>query len=116
MTDQAEQAGNLNLTALIAAVASESGQTQATVRAVLRSTFDVIGRTVTSGHEVRVTNFGTWRRKAVTGTRNPQTGEPAGESATMAFRSSGLIRRWVRSGSPGATLAKAAKGEADSRR
>jgi nucleoid DNA-binding protein len=106
MTDQVQPTGHLNHVSLIEAVAAESGVSRATVRKVLRATFDVVGRTVAKGYEVRVTNFGTWHRKTLDSTRNPKTGEQAGPTASMGFRSNGRVREWVRSGVAGATLRK----------
>lgn len=95
--------------ALVDAVAEESGFTRDEVKAVLRAFFDVVGRTVTGGFKVTVTNFGTWRRRVVNGTRNPQTGEPAGPTASVAFRPTGRLAEWVKSGTATDTLAKASK-------
>lgn len=109
MTTESTETTNLNHMALVRAVSAESGVSQAVVRAVLRATFDVIGRTVANGYKVRVTNFGTWRRKVLANTRNPQTGEAAGPSASVSFRSTGRLSVWAKAGQahPADTLAKA---------
>jgi nucleoid DNA-binding protein len=106
MSTQTQPSGALNHGDLIRAVATESGVSQATVKAVLRATFNVIGRTVAGGHRVTVTNFGTWSRRAISSTRNPQTGQPAGPTATAVFRPTGRLSEWVRSGTPSGTLRK----------
>lgn len=101
---------NLNHTQLIEAVALEAGLSQAVVRAVLRAGFDVIGRTVTNGSRVTVTNFGTWYAKSnpPRTVRNPQTGasRTAPASARAAFRWSPTVRDAVRSGRVLDTLKK----------
>jgi len=109
MTVQVQPTGDLNHMSLVDAVVAESGVDRATVKVVLRATFDVIGRTVASGLKVTVTNFGTWRRKVITYTHNPHTGEPAGPTATVAFRPTGRLAEWAKSGTPAATLAKSPK-------
>jgi DNA-binding protein HU-beta len=109
MSDQAQTAGDLNYSDLVAAAAAEAGVSQATVKKVLRATFDVVGRTTASGHRVTVTNFGTWRRRAFTNNRNPVTGEAAAPSAGVVFRSVGRLSEWAKSGRPGTTLAKSPK-------
>lgn len=109
MTTEPIDTTNLNHGSLVRAVAAESGVSQAVVRAVLRAFFDVVGRTVANGHRVTVTNFGTWRRKVLSNTRNPQTGEAAGPSASVGFRSTGRLSVWAKAGQahPADTLAKA---------
>lgn len=109
MTTNTTTNTDLNQTSLIAAVAAEAGVSKATVKAVLRAFFDVVGRTVAGGHRVTVTNFGTWGRRVISYTRNPQTGEAAGPSATVTFRPVGRLTEWVKSGRPTATLAKSPK-------
>lgn len=109
MTSEARTTGVLNQTDLVAAVAAEAGVSRAVVRKVLRATFDVIGRTVTGGHRVTATNFGTFSRRVISKTRNPQTGEPAGPTATAVFRPTGRLAEWVKSGTPTGTLGKSPK-------
>lgn len=69
--------GKLNHMALVEAVAAEAGVSTATAAKVLRATFDVIPRNVAAGHEVNVSNFGTWYAswEEARVRRNPQTGE-----------------------------------------
>lgn len=67
---------DLNHTELIEVVAHEAGVSPYVVERVLRATFDVIGRNVTAGFKVTVTNFGSWysARRPARLHRNPQTG------------------------------------------
>jgi nucleoid DNA-binding protein len=67
----------LNHTQLIEAVAAESGVSVKIVDQVLRTTFDVIGRTVIGKGRVTVTNFGSWYASKVSPRvrHNPRTGE-----------------------------------------
>lgn len=68
----------LTTTRLIEIVAADLDTSPDAVRETVMTTFDVIARAASSGHDVAVTNFGTWvsytkkRRKA----RNPQNDEP----------------------------------------
>lgn len=104
---------DVNFTRLVELVAAESGVHEDDVRKVLRGTFDVIGRTVLSGHRVTVTNFGTWAgvRKAARFARNPQTGGrvhiPARRVAT--FKWSKTVVNAMATGQRVTTLAKNAK-------
>ncbi|MGW3152718.1 HU family DNA-binding protein [Streptomyces sp. NPDC001089] len=105
----------LTTTSLIETVAADTGMPREDVREVVMSTFDVVARAMASGHNVAVTNFGTWisyrtnKRKA----RNPQNGAtvvvPAHQA--MKFRTSrtlaGLVRRRA---SATASIRKAPKG------
>jgi len=58
-------------------VSADSGVSPADVAKVLRSVFDVVGRTVAAGDRVAISNFGTWRTRLAPAriARNPQTGE-----------------------------------------
>lgn len=106
MTSTVQPSGDLNHMDLIAAVAAESGVSKAVVDKVLRATFDVIGRTVANNGRVKITNFGSWFRRIVPNTRNPQTGESLGPSATARFRASGKLADAVKAGVPADTLRK----------
>lgn len=116
-----EPTGHLNQTQLLEEVLAETGRkdletgrtearndTAQTIRAVL----DVIGRTVVAGHEVRLTNFGTFRLRPTASRRNPQTGEPTAPSRSVGFRANGLLRAHARTGEPVVSLIKRGKGEA----
>ncbi|MFT4123676.1 MAG: HU family DNA-binding protein [Microbacteriaceae bacterium] len=68
---------SLNRTELVAAVAAESGQSQAAVNGVLDALFSVVSSNVGSGVKVSIPgwiSFERTARAARTG-RNPQTGE-----------------------------------------
>lgn len=116
-----EPTGHLNQTQLLEAVLAETGRaeleegrTQARVDTAqtIRAVLDVIGRTVVAGHEVRLTNFGTFRLRPERRRHNPQTGESVGPSRSVGFRSSGLLREHARTGEPVVSLIKRGKGEA----
>jgi nucleoid DNA-binding protein len=102
--------GPLNKTGLAAAVAGELGVSLDEGFRALNAVIDSIARTVAAGHDVTITNFGTFRaieapsRKA----RNPQTGErvqvPA--RADVRFRVSPRLRAVVRAGDPSASIRK----------
>ncbi|MFF7966706.1 HU family DNA-binding protein [Streptomyces sp. NPDC007903] len=58
------------------------------VPVLLRVVFDAIGRATASGHDVAITNFGTWfstRTRRVM-RRNPQNGEPIPSPAHQRVR------------------------------
>lgn len=100
----------INHTALVEHVAAEAGVSPKVVGQVLRAFFDVVGRKVTEGHSVNVTNFGTWRSR-VRGerlARNPQNGDTVivPETRYPAFTFAPAFRRSVRSGTALATLKK----------
>jgi DNA-binding protein HU-beta len=68
---------SLNRTELVAAVAAESGQSQATVNGVVDALFSVVSNSVSDGTKVTIPGwiaFEKTHRAARTG-RNPQTGE-----------------------------------------
>ncbi|PZE65060.1 MULTISPECIES: HU family DNA-binding protein [unclassified Curtobacterium] len=68
---------SLNRTELVAAVAAESGQSQATVNGVVDALFAVVGKSVADDTKVTIPGwiaFEKTHRAARTG-RNPQTGE-----------------------------------------
>jgi DNA-binding protein HU-beta len=100
----------INHTALVEHVAAEAGVSPKVVGKVLRAFFDVVGRKVTEGHSVNVTNFGTWtstiqpERLA----HNPQTMEPMvlSERRRARFVFAPAFRKAVVSGVVPATLRK----------
>lgn len=102
--------GPLNKTGLAEAVAADLGISVQDGFRVLDAVLGPIARTVTAGHDVTVTNFGTWRhvhhpaRKA----RNPQTGEKVTVPARSAvrFRVSPRLQDVVNGGDPSASLKK----------
>ena len=68
---------SLNRTELVAAVAAESGQSQATVNGIVDALFAVVAKSVNDGTKVTIPGwiaFDRTHRAARTG-RNPQTGE-----------------------------------------
>ncbi|WFR67940.1 HU family DNA-binding protein [Curtobacterium flaccumfaciens] len=68
---------SLNRTELVAAVAQESGQSQATVNGVVDALFSVVSNSVADGTKVTIPGwiaFEKTHRAARTG-RNPQTGD-----------------------------------------
>ncbi|MBT2502573.1 HU family DNA-binding protein [Curtobacterium sp. ISL-83] len=68
---------SLNRTELVAAVAAESGQSQATVNGVVDALFSVVSSSVADGTKVTIPGwiaFEKTHRAARTG-RNPQTGD-----------------------------------------
>lgn len=76
---------SLNKTELVAKVAAETGQSQATVSSVLDGVFSAVAETVAAGGKVTIpgwVSFDSIETAARTG-RNPQTGEaisiPAGK-------------------------------------
>lgn len=105
--------GPLNGTDLAEAVALTLGATNEDGRRAVEAVLDVIARSVIAGHQVNVTNFGTWipvaaaERKG----RNPQTGEvvviPAKQD--IRFRISPRLRELVRAADPTATIRKRPK-------
>lgn len=84
---------HLSLMSLIEAVAEESGISRETTGKVIRTTLDVVARTVSHLYEVRLTNFGTFAPvlRAARARRNPATGETFHAEAHMApkFRPNG---------------------------
>jgi nucleoid DNA-binding protein len=106
--------GRLTTTKLINIVAADLGTEPKQVRDTVLATFDVIARAAASGHDVAVTNFGTWlayrtkRRPA----RNPQTGEVTTLAAHRAvrFRVSPALAGAVRRRDRKFSIRKAPKG------
>lgn len=104
----------LSTTKLIAVVAADLGTSPDVVRDTITATFDAIARAGASGHDVAITNFGTWRsyrtRKWIR--RNPQTGQPVPVPAHQAvrFRVSPHLADAVRRRDRKASIRKAPKG------
>jgi DNA-binding protein HU-beta len=80
----------MNRTELVAAVAAESGQSQAAVNGVIDAFFSVVSKTVAEGQKVTIPGYlavEKTARAARTG-RNPQTGEsieiPASNSVKVS--------------------------------
>ncbi|MYR56017.1 hypothetical protein GTY54_07050 [Streptomyces sp. SID625] len=104
----------LTTTRLIAVVAADCGIPFPKAHEVVMATFDVIARAAAAGHDVAVTNFGTWlsstaaSRKA----RNPTNDKPVLVPAhqRVRFRVSPHLMDAVRRRDPEATIRKAPKG------
>lgn len=113
MTTDTRPLADLDKNALAAAVAAELGFSQRQARDVVTTVFDQIARTVSSGHAVTISNFGSWlpAQAAARPGRNPATGElmvvPA--RPTVRWRLSPRLRDHVRTGTV-ATIRKHPKG------
>ncbi|MFG2400729.1 HU family DNA-binding protein [Streptomyces lydicus] len=96
--------GPLNRTALAEALAVETGVSICQATDSVNALLDIITRTVTAGHPVTVTNFGSWypHDRAARNARNPQTGETfvAPASRGIRFRISPRLAAVVRAGDP----------------
>jgi nucleoid DNA-binding protein len=110
MTTAIQPTGPLNKTSLAAAVAAQLGVSIDDGYRALDAVLNTITRTVAAGHDVTVTNFGTFRavEEAARIRRNPQTGEsvPVPAYPTVRFRVSPRLREVVRSGDPAASIRK----------
>jgi DNA-binding protein HU-beta len=84
---------------LVKAVASEVDQPESQVANVVNATFDAIENALSSGEEVTITGFGTFRisERAAREGRNPQTGDkmtiPARKSPS--FKPGSQLKRAV---------------------
>lgn len=100
----------LNKTALAATVAGELGVSLDDGFRALNAVLDSITRTVVAGHDVTITNFGTFRavQHPARIARNPQTGAPVPVPARPAvhFRVAPRLREVVRGGDPAASIRK----------
>ncbi|MFI8535428.1 HU family DNA-binding protein [Streptomyces aquilus] len=102
--------GPLNKTQLAEVVAADLGIPAAEGGRVLEAVFDAIVRTNAAGHDVTITNFGTFRavedpaRKA----RNPQTGQPVDipPRPTVRLRVSPRLAEILRARDTAASIAK----------
>lgn len=84
---------------LVAAVARQTGHSEASVTEVLNAALGSIEKSLASGDEVALSGFGTFRvvsRPARDG-RNPQTGAPMriGARKSPAFRAGASLKRAV---------------------
>ncbi|MHC3474645.1 HU family DNA-binding protein [Streptomyces sp. 7R007] len=108
--------GRLSTTAFIDVVAADLDIPTDEAHRTVTAVFDAIARAAASGHDVAITNFGTWfayrtkPRKA----RNPQTGEPVSVPAHPAvrFRVAPALAAAVRRRDRRFSIRKAAKGTA----
>lgn len=81
-------AETLNRTELVAAIAAESGQSQASVNGVLDALFSTVAKSVAAGTKVQIPGWlaaEQTSRAARTG-RNPQTGEPIEIAASKSVK------------------------------
>lgn len=104
----------LTTTQLIEVVAADTEISLAEAQRIVTATFDAIARAGASGHDVAVTNFGTWlsyRTKQRTA-RDPRTGEPVIVAAhqKVRFRVSPQLSDAVRRRDRNATIRKAPRG------
>jgi DNA-binding protein HU-beta len=83
---QFQPSRSLSLISLIEAVAEESGVSREQTGRVVRTTLDIIARTVSNLHNVRLSNFGTFAPvvRAARLRHNPATGEQFHSEAYMA--------------------------------
>ena len=67
---------SLNKSELVAAIAAETGESQAAVNRVVDSFFDVITKTIVKGGKVTITGYLSFEKghRAARQGRNPQTG------------------------------------------
>lgn len=90
MTNPNRITGPLTLVPLIAEIARSTGRSRADVRGTVDAFIDVVGRATAAGHNVTITNFGTWIASHRTSypVRNPRTGGPVTVPArwTVRFR------------------------------
>jgi DNA-binding protein HU-beta len=84
---------------LVKAVAREVDQPETQVASVVNATFDAIQGALSSGDEVTITGFGTFRvsQRAEREGRNPQTGDPMTIPArkTPSFKPGSQLKRAV---------------------
>ena len=102
--------GPLNKTQLAEAVADQLGCSLKDGYRVLDAVLDTITRTVVAGHDVTITNFGTFRATQAPArlAYNPQTGGrvPVAEKPVMRFRTSPRLREVVKAGDPTVAIRK----------
>lgn len=102
----------MNQTSLIEDVAERTGLPKPQVASVVKATLDAIAYRVSKGEEVRLTNFGTFRRHVipVRKVRNPATGEYKRKGSKVPrFSSTGTFRTVVGAGRVVKTVKKAPK-------
>jgi nucleoid DNA-binding protein len=105
---------DLTTTTLIEAVATDLEISTTEAAKNVYATFDVIARAAASGHNVAITNFGTFRSYRVKkrNARNPQTDERVTVPAhqVMRFRISPRLAQTVRARDRKATIRKLPQG------
>lgn len=108
MSRQVRPTGPLNKTALGEAVAATLGVSIEDGHQAVAAVLDTIARTVAAGHQVAVTNFGTFVPKHVPARKawNPATGDPILVEAGMRvhFRVSPQLQAAVKAHDPDAAV------------
>lgn len=108
--------GDLNNTRLAELIEAEANLRPGQGERVLQATLDIIGRHVAAGYRVRLTNFGSFFRRAVpvpsagSGFGRVRGVRLTGTVLRARFTSSGLFSDAVRNGTPVTTLRKRGKG------
>lgn len=104
----------LTTTSLIAIVAADCDISPELAHTTVMATFDAIARAGASGHDVAITNFGTWisYRTARRNARDPRTDEPmiVAPHQKVRFRVSPTLADAVRRRDRKASIRKAPKG------
>jgi nucleoid DNA-binding protein len=100
----------LTITSLSSMVAADLGLDPKEGYRLVTAVFDTIARAAVAGHDVAITNFGTWisyRTPAAT-RRNPQTYEPVSipERQNVRFRTAPAFTAAVHSQNTGFTIRK----------
>jgi nucleoid DNA-binding protein len=100
----------MNLAHLVDDVTGRTELRRADVDKIVKATFDSIAHTVSNGEEVRISNFGTFRRisNPPRERRNPITGVRylSGILYVPRFSATGKFRRLIKQGLPVDTIAK----------
>lgn len=108
---RAKITGEVNLTALVAYVAAETGRSKAETQETIQTTVDVIGRALAGGHRVKISNAFT----LTPSTRRLGAGALGGRITrartvkTVRFQLNGRLLEAVRSGRKVTTLKKTGK-------
>lgn len=93
--------GRLTIQSLLWIVHKETGLPEADVREVFYSTFETITRAVANGHDVALTNFGTWHTvayKARVGTLPGYENEVLAGFKKIRFRPSPTMKDIIANG------------------
>ena len=100
----------LTTTSLSDIVAADLGIQPKDAYTVVSAVFDAIARAAASGHDVAITNFGTWfsYRTPPATRRNPQTNEPVSipERQNVRFRTAPAFTTAVHAQNTGFTIRK----------
>jgi nucleoid DNA-binding protein len=87
----------MNTTTLINLTAEETGQSQAQTEATLNAALIIIRRTVASGKEVILPDFGTFKARHIFDKDeiNPESGDPASDVRTVKFLPAPVFRAHI---------------------